>query len=291
MADDTLLRGGVRTLVIGALAKGGVADDARCRALADQLEEACYTAAQQAGPDSYRGHYSAAFSGLCRALPEPYGDYLEASLAAQIADERVSVQDAVAPKAYNAHQTVEPRQRCRALFYAILARDPRFNSPKDKKRRDYASRIERGCYNAAIARCAESADSYRRRWDSPMFVNVYSGRCGLVAANIDPGGSVVKQVEGGAWALDRLATKVWLPESLGAMTATELCPLAGKAERDAVTHRLKQKVDEKTSSLFACPRCHKRNHTYRQVQIGAGDEPSTFMCTCKECGENYEGFA
>jgi DNA-directed RNA polymerase subunit M/transcription elongation factor TFIIS len=101
----------------------------------------------------------------------------------------------------------------------------------------------------------------------------------------------VQGVEEGTWALDRLASGVWPPEDLGAMSAAELCPRAGQAERDEVRRRLDQKVCEKTSALFACPRCHKRNHTYRQVQIGSGDEPSTFMCTCKECGNNYEGYA
>jgi hypothetical protein len=192
---------------------------------------------------------------------------------------------------YEAHAEVGPRQRARALFYSVLARDPRFDSAADKVRREYACQIERGCYNATIGRCVSSADSYRRQWDSRMFVSVYSARCGLVSANIDPAGTVVRSVEGGSWALDRLASGAWCPEALGAMSATELCPQAGKAERDSVMRRCNQTIEEKTSSLFACPRCHKRNHTYRQLQIGASDEISTFMCTCKECGENYEGFA
>ena len=286
----TYLRNGVQTLIKEAFMKGGIANNAQCRELAKKLEEACFKAAQLSGPD-YRSLYCASYSGLCQALPEPYGDYLETTLAIQIADGCISPQNAVTPKVYEAYQIVDPRQTYRALFYKILSQDPRFDSPKDEKRRDYALRIEQGCYNATIARCKESADSYQRQWDSPMFVSVYSGRCGLISTNIDPNGSVVKQVEGGTWALDQLASGDWPPESLGTMTAVELCPQAGKAERDVVMCRLNQKVEEKTSALFACTRCHKRNHTYRQVQIRSGDEPSTFKCTCKECGEHYEGYS
>ena len=289
--EVTQLRVGVRSLIGLALRKGlPKASIAQIPALAERLEQTCLDVAQSVGPD-YRARYASAYNGLCKALPHVYGEFLEATLAVQVLDERVALTVAVDPVAYQAYTQIEPRQRGRALFYSVLIQDPRFDSPEDAKRRDYASRIERGCYNASIVRCVDSADSYRRQWDSPMFVAVYSARCGLVSANIDPTGMVVQGVEGGSWALDKLAAGEWNPEGLGAKSATELCPQAGKAVRDEVMIRVNQKIDEKTSSLFACPRCHKRNHTYRQVQIGAGDEPSTFMCTCKECGENYEGYA
>lgn len=289
--EVTQLRAGVRALMEMALRKSlAEADHGRIPGLAAQLEQACLATAQSSGPD-YRSRYVTIYNGLIKALPEGCGDFLEAPLALQVVDGRVTPAQATDPAVYEGHTRVEPRQRGRALFYSILAQDPRFDSPGDEKRRDYASRIERGCYNAAISRCVDSADSYRRQWNSPMFVAVYSARVGLVSANIDPSGSVIQNVEGGSWALDKLAEGVWLPEGLGTMSATELCPQAGKAVRDDVNKRINQKIAEKTSSFFACPRCHKRNHTYRQVQIGAGDEPSTFMCTCKECGENYEGYA
>lgn len=281
MADH--LRTGVKSIIRGSLIKGGI--EAPSSDLVAKLELGCHEAAQ--ATENPRGIYAAHYSGLCKALAAPYGEFLEATLAIWLAEGKITVEEAITPEVYEAHLGIDPRKRCSSLFYGILARDERFD---EKKRRDFASRIERGCYNAAIRQCTNSDDSYQRHWDNEMFVNVYSGRCGLVSANIDPSGAVAQSV-GGAWALDRLAAGDWQPEALGAMTETELCPQAGKADRDAVAHRLNQKVDEKTSTLFACPRCHKRNHTYRQVQIGAGDEPSTFMCTCKECGENYEGRA
>lgn len=282
------LRAGVRALMGMAIQKSlAAADHARIPELAARLEKACLTAAQNADPD-YRTRYVIICDGLLNALPKKYGDFLEATLAVQVLDGRVTPAQASDPENYEAHTRIRPRQRGRALLYSILIQDPRF---ENEKCRDYASEIERGCYNAAIVACENSADSYRRQWDSEMFVAVYSARVGVVSSNIDPSGSVIRSVMGGSWALDKLAEGVWLPEALGAMTATELCPQAGKAMRDSVNKRINQTIDEKTSSFFACPRCHKRHHTYRQVQIGSGDEPSTFMCTCKECGEHYEGYA
>ncbi|GFR89424.1 transcription factor SII homolog [Elysia marginata] len=289
--ETAQLRAGVRTLIDKTLRKSlPVNEHGRVPGLAGSLEQASFDAAQYAGTDHW-SRYATIYNGLIKALPERYGDFLEDTLAGHIASGRMTEAEATAAETYEAYTQHNPRRQGRALFYSILSQDPRFDAPREEKRRSFASEIERGCYNAAIARCVNSADAYHRQWSSPMFVAVYSARVGLVSANIDPAGSVLQNVESSTWALDKLAEGEWRPEALGAMTDTELCPQAGQAERDKVHTRINQKINEKTSSFFACPRCRKRNHTYRQIQVRSADEISTFMCTCKECGENYEGHA
>lgn len=185
----------------------------------------------------------------------------------------------------------DPRDRGCAIFHSILAGDARAAALGETWLHNCAKELERGCYNSAIEQCITSADSYRRQWDSHMFVSVYSSRLGTVASNLDPNGLVAAHVAGTLSAFDRLVSGEWQPFDLGAMAAVDLCPEATAAVRAKVDRRVNQKIDEKTSTYFACPRCKKRNHTYRLVQIGSGDEPSTFMCTCKECGEHYEGYS
>lgn len=254
--------------------------------LARLLEAEC-VASSALSHNAYED-YMGRFSGLRAAMTESYGDCLETTIVDLLVKGIMSPAMAVTPKVYEFHTQIGPRSLYRARFYEILAKDARFEGTRTAVARE----LERGCYNAALEKCNASADSYTKQWNCPMFVNVYSGRCGLVSANLDPTGMVAKGLaDNSSWALDRLASGAWLPEVLGAMSAMELCPQAWAAERAQISRRLNQKVEEKTSSLFACPYCHKRNHTYRQIQIGSGDEPSTFMCTCKECGENYEGFA
>jgi hypothetical protein len=289
-AENSELRRGVRALLTGAFQKVlGVDADAKLVRLVADLEVACIDAAGACEGFEFRVAYARIYGGILRALPAGFGACREAPLAAHLFDGRVSPAAAADPRVFDDHTIVDPRRTLRTLFFQTLARDPRFDSPGDARRADFSVRIERGCFNATIARCAVSADSYRRHWDSDMFVNLYSEQCGRVSLNIDPAGAVVSSVDGGAWALDRLASGAWSPESLGTMSAAELCPPAGEALRNEVRTRLSQKVEEKTSTMFACPDCHKRNATYRSVQIGSGDEPSTFMCKCIECGRNFEG--
>jgi DNA-directed RNA polymerase subunit M/transcription elongation factor TFIIS len=288
---DTGLRTSARRLLERACAAGGAEPAAE---LAAALEAACFARCADGAGGGAPGRlqddaYLALARALALALPRPYGAFLEASLAAFVARGAVAPADAVDAKVFDAHAEPDPRQVSRARLYAILAADARFDAPL---RRELATKIESGCYNAAIAHCSQSAESYRRHWSSEMFVSIYSAAVGRVAANLDPAGGVARALPPGAPRLiDRLAAADVSPSALGAMTEIELCPEASQAVRAAVELRVNQKIEEKTSALFMCPRpsCRARSHTYRIVQIGAADEPSTFMCTCKVCGLEFEG--
>ena len=287
-----LLRKGVRRLILQTFRRMSpppALDNYNWKDLAGRIEEACNRKAYaEDGGESPRALYARTFNGVCAALPQPYGDLLENHLGVMIALKKVSVDEAINEDVYTAHLAITPRQRGCAAVHRKLKQHggipPRLCV-------DYAHRIERSVYNIVIRHCQHSEESYTRLWTSPMFLNIYSARLGSILANLDPNGIVAKNFRDrpGSWLLNKLASGTLSPDAVGGMSSTELCPDASKEERRLISIRLEQKVTEKTSSLFKCPKCGARNHTYRQVQIGAGDEPSTFMCTCQECGQNYEG--
>lgn len=255
---------------------------------AAELEQACYDAALSfaRGSRDRRNRYDEICNGALSALHAPRGKFLETTLAAQVLSGELTAAQAADPGVYEEHSRVDPRHRMRALIYSTLAQDSRFD---ERKLRSYSIKLERGCYNAAVNHCITSAEAYRRDWDSPMFLAVYSARVGTVLSNADPAGTVSQCIKVGEMALDKLAAGEWPPETLGAMSAAELCPKAGEEARDSVKSRLNKTVDTKTSTLYVCPKCGQRNVDYRQVQIGAGDEAPTIMCTCLECNTNFEG--
>jgi len=286
-------RDGVRASALALIADAlGRAAPAAEPGLARAIEEACHRRASAPGQPrfEYLTAYAEAYRGACAALGRPHGPFLAETLGAAVARGAVAPEALAAPEA-RGPAPVDPRRRARAALYSVL----RAGGLPEERCRDYATRAEHSVYNVVIRHCQTSEASYTRRWTSPMFVNIYSARLGALLANLDPAGLVARALRaktggaGGSWALGRLAAGELEPEALGGMTATELCPPAGEAERAFIALRLEQKVTEKTSALFKCPKCGARRHTYRQVQIGAGDEISTFMCTCKECGEEYEG--
>ncbi len=291
MADPALRRA-VTCLFVRALPKALAARppaEARpeaVQATARALEEACFAAAAAAAQNP-KDRYVRAYRALEEALPRPHGRFLEAPLATHVLSGAVSPSAAVAAALRPpADAVADPRLRGQGVFYDLLGRDPRFADEALRLR--LALELERGCYNAAIAACHEYAGAVRRQWTCPMFVNIYSAACGRVAANLDPAGSVTL-ASGSSHALDRLAAGEWDPADVGGLDDADLCPAASEADRREIALRLAQRVEARASSLYACPRCRKRNHTYRLVQVGAADEASSFFCTCLECGENFEG--
>jgi len=251
--------------------------------VSSELERLCYAEGARGDvfdADAYRQSYGA----LCNALQEPQLAAGGATLGRLLLIGLMTPQEAVDAAAGRAPP--DPRRLSARQLAAVLRKHVKL-APRAP---ETAALIEKGCYNATIKRCLLSQDSYRRNWDSPMFLSIYATRIATVCENLDPDGPVARELGLTEMPAAReLARGAWAPESLGKKTAAELCPEAGQKIRDRIRLRLDQKVEEKTSSLFPCPRCRKKRHTYRQVQIGAGDEPSTIMCTCLECGFNYAG--
>lgn len=258
--------------------------------LAAKIEEALWARAR-GNPAAYWE----AYGGLTGALGQPYGPGLDTSLAGALLRGAVSPAQAALPETFGAHRELSERDRVRGKLCAILSAAAETSHPCLADPQAFpggalalASAIERGGYTWAVRHCEGSEDSYERSWKNPMFVAVYSSRLGAVLANLDPHGTVA-QATGGCWLLDRLAAQELQPSQVGVLPEAELCPPAGEACRRQIQLRLEQKVTEKVSSMYRCPSCRARKHTYRQVQIGSADEPSTFMCTCLACGQHFEG--
>jgi DNA-directed RNA polymerase subunit M/transcription elongation factor TFIIS len=294
MADIPYIRKGVKELIHRELRKEVTGEElaAKARDLAEGLEEGLWEQSGRLGSES-RKAYARKYTALIGQLQQPYGTFLESTLAGYLLGEKLSIADALEPRnadevAVMAHLPLtDERLRASALLYKLVRGDQRLG---DAAAQEVAKGLEKGAYNAAVQRCCESEDSYLRQWDSEMFLSIYSARVGLLAASLDPEGSVAKAFPGAparilGWLLEGQRTA----EEVGQMAEADLCPDAGAAEQALVNQRLQQKVAERVSALYRCPRCRARSCTLRTVQIGAGDEPSSIMCSCTVCGENFEG--
>jgi len=150
-----------------------------------------------------------------------------------------------------------------------------------------ASRIESACFDASISRCYASKYTPQRRWDNPGFVEIYSSRCGQVIDNLDPDGSAERRFGGAGRLFGRLIGGDLVPESVGVMSCDEFCAEAGAPDRARVDIRMASRVEQRTSTLYRCPRCKNKESVTRTVQIGAGDEPTSVHCECVQCHMVY----
>jgi DNA-directed RNA polymerase subunit M/transcription elongation factor TFIIS len=64
----------------------------------------------------------------------------------------------------------------------------------------------------------------------------------------------------------------------------DICPSVLRAERDEVELRKKQKIEQKTSSVFTCKKCKVAKTLVREAQTRSSDEAPTLVIQCVGCG-------
>ncbi len=153
-------------------------------------------------------------------------------------------------------------------------------SLSDEKRTQFATEMERSCFNDAVISCIQ--DGIDRWFTNLPFVGRYSANCYKLIANLDPQSSV---------ASDYLITQIIDgkidPTQIVSMTSYELCPCASQREHDEIELRMSQHIEEKVSRRYRCPKC-KENRTIPHEYPGrAADEAACHSIECITCGYKW----
>lgn len=246
--------------------------------LACELEQAFHDAHGE------QQQYQSKLQSVQRALGKPYGAYLELKLADMLVEGKITARE-IAAKDLEPILALEPDPR--QITRSLLFRTIRTGFPDGQARAKMATTLERCIYDAVIGQCQSSDVSVIRQWGDAEFTSMYSERAGVVNMHLDPSSSVVQQY--GGKILCDLVSGSCSPQVLSSMSVAELCPAAFKKEYDEIELRSRQRVKEKTSTLYQCPKCKERDCTYREVQTRSLDESATIYCTCNVCDSRFQG--
>jgi hypothetical protein len=182
---------------------------------------------------------------------------------------------------------LNPRDIIRRMFAATLMRaSPLYRESREWVLEDSCA-IEKSCFNAVVRSSKRSEDPPRRQWDSPVFTDMYSARCGKVNILLDPTSSV--SIAYGASIVPRLLDGTLCASDIGDATSCELCPIATLIEREEIAKRSVQTIQEKVSNLFKCPKCSVRKCVYREIHTRGLDESPDYFCRCV-CGFRFQGY-
>ncbi len=176
-----------------------------------------------------------------------------------------------------------PRNKIIKLFTSLLYK---YNNDKELII-EIAKTIEKSCYNATIKNSKQSEDPPCRQWESTVFMEMYSNRCGIIYNLMDPKTISCKLY--GHTLLDKILNNEIDIKDIGFKSEKELCPQATQKEKDEIAIRSEQHVVEKESNLFKCPNCKERRVTYREVQLRALDEAPDYLCKCLNCKHRFKG--
>lgn len=180
-----------------------------------------------------------------------------------------------------------PRHTIIKMYVTLLIKShPTFAKDKNLTL-SIAKTIEKTCYAIIIKSSKQSEDPPCRQWTSPLFLEMYSNRCGIIYNLLNPESSSCRLY--GSTLLQSIIDGTIDISMIGSMSEKELCPQATQKERDEISLRSEQRVIEKESNLFKCPNCKERRVTYREVQLRAIDEAPDYLCKCLKCNHRFKG--
>ena len=139
-----------------------------------------------------------------------------------------------------------------------------------KKVRKYARRIERGCSQHAL--------TANRSWlGSKSVVYYYKLKCMSICLNLDPSLGIEDSL-----LIPMLKAGEIKPEDVGTTPEWEYSK-EGLKIKDELRIRAGQKVERKTSTMYKCPKCYKRNAYVGYMQRRAADEGTSTILKCVAC--------
>jgi DNA-directed RNA polymerase subunit M/transcription elongation factor TFIIS len=171
-----------------------------------------------------------------------------------------------------------------SIFEKLLRNIRPYHSWTDDKCYDVAVEIEKGVYNHTIA--YSDTKNIMKRWDNPIFANMYKQFGIKVYSNLNPDAYV-----NNARFIQRLVTGEFKPYELCSMEHQYMFPEHWKKYIDEKTKRDRMLYEintEMATDIYLCMRCNQRKTSYYQLQTRSADEPMTTFVTCLNCGKRWK---
>lgn len=166
------------------------------------------------------------------------------------------------------------------LIAEILEKNKKFKLQDIKKQSYLIINIELSCYNQTISKADELL--IYQSWDNEKFVYLYYLTCNKITKNLDPESEVQS-----SYLINKIINNEINITKIGSMTSEELCPNKSQNIKETLNLRNNQHIKIKTSTLYQCKNCKKKEVTIKSVQIRALDESASLSLTCVFCNYNW----
>lgn len=171
---------------------------------------------------------------------------------------------------------IDPREYMKRQLTGAICKLPLWNTMDKTKQETIIRRLERSIHIKTVQECEK--DFVERQWTNPIFAARYSSEGYRIIANLDPESSVGSDYLGNA-----LINESIDPKNVCDLPSSELCPEVSQQDRDELSVRMQQKIDDKYTTRYPCPRCGERKAIAKEVQTRAADELSSMNLKCMEC--------
>ncbi len=122
-------------------------------------------------------------------------------------------------------------------------------------------------------------------WKNSQFRNHYVRKVRHMSLNLNPDTYI--QNKG---LFERFLSKEYSLDEIVHLTETELFPELNRDLAEKMFQREQRLLEGNRAAAtdqFICPRCHKRQCTYYEMQTRSADEPMTIFIQCVNCGKRW----
>lgn len=181
---------------------------------------------------------------------------------------------------YNDQLYNKNRRAIILLIAEILEKNNKFKLQHQEIQSNIIINIELSCYNQTINKSDELL--IYQSWDNEKFVYLYYLTCNKITKNLDPDSEVQSN-----YLINKILNNEIDLSKIGSMTSDELSPDKSQNIKDVLNLRNNQEIKVKTSTLYTCRNCKKKEVSIREYQGRSLDEGSNLSLTCLFCNYNW----
>jgi DNA-directed RNA polymerase subunit M/transcription elongation factor TFIIS len=164
------------------------------------------------------------------------------------------------------------------LIAGILEKNKKFKLKHKQIQSSIIINIELSCYNQTITKADELL--IYQSWDNDKFTYLYYLNCNKITKNLD-----IESEVNSSYLINKILQNSININNIASMTSEELCPNKSQNIKDTINKRNNQEIKPKTSTLYTCKNCKRKEVSIHQIQIKALDEGTNLSLTCQFC--NY----
>lgn len=166
------------------------------------------------------------------------------------------------------------------LIADILQKNKKFKLLSREDQDNIIVKIENSCYNETVNKADDKL--IYKSWDNEKFIYLYQLSCNKITKNLDKFSEVRSD-----YLINQILDKKINIDLIASLSSEELCPDKSINIKNTLKLRNGQKLNYKTSTLYKCRNCGKKEVKIQEYQGRSLDEGTNLSLTCNFCSYNW----
>lgn len=181
---------------------------------------------------------------------------------------------------YNDVEYCKERRLILLLIASILQKNKEFKDKSRVYQDNIIINIELSCFNSCIKHSNELLIYVD--WKNPKFNYLYQLFCNKITKNLDIESEVKEK-----YLINKIINGDIDIKNIADMPSDKLCPAKSENIKQNLILRNSQKLNYKTSTLYTCRNCGKKEVIIRHIQTRSLDEGQSCSLRCCFCNFNW----